>query len=61
MTRQEFIEEMEQLYGKDAYDYSEVPETFPKQSKVTITCNKHHISMTQEARFFLYRDTNGCP
>ena len=61
MTRQKFIEEMEQLYGKDAYDYSEVPEIFPKQSKVTITCNRHHITMTQYAKFFIYRDINGCP
>ena len=61
MTRQKFIEEMEQLYGKDTYDYSEVPETFPKQSKVTITCNRHHITMTQYAKFFIYRDVNECP
>ena len=61
MTRQKFIEEMEQLYGKDAYDYSEVPETFSGQKKVTIICNKHHISITKKVVFFLYRNINGCP
>lgn len=47
MTKKDFIIKSEQIYGKNRFDYSKVPESFRKKSKLTIICKIHNEEFIQ--------------
>ena len=54
MTKEELITAAEQLYGKDRFDFSLVPEKFPKQRfKLILRCKIHNEEVVQTATSLL--------
>ena len=38
MTKEDFITKSEQIYGKNRFDYSKVPETINHHKPIELTC-----------------------
>lgn len=57
MTKQEFIQQADVLYGIGRYGYVNIPENVKTFSALTIHCNKHNVTFNVFASDFLNKRT----
>ena len=60
MLKQEFIERVESVHGKNKYDFSKVPEKVLLSNKILIICNKHNILFEVTGSGLLNKSFRGC-
>ena len=53
MTKEELITAAEQLYGKDRFDFSLVPNKFKRTHRVTIICKIHNEEFAESPKELL--------
>ena len=61
ITRELFISEAEEKYGKNTYDYEFVPDNIRTREKVTIRCIKHNTLFDVRYDEFIHHNIRPCP
>jgi len=61
ITRELFISEAEEKYGKNIYDYEFVPDNIRTREKLTIRCIKHNTLFDVRYDEFIHHNIRPCP